>query len=445
VTSIAVDGRARRIATASADTTVRVWSLDTGEALATLRGHTAQVNSVAFAPDDQLVTASSDGTARVWDASLGVQTATYHHGGFLMRLGLDPGGRRLATASRSGTSRIWDLRRQSRLQTYAAPIARTGADGPRGLRPVVEAGRLARFGTRGIATWELASSRPWSWGAPDIVAGALSPGGKIAIAVDAQGALHVLDANGKLQHRFRGPEPGVACLAAYPDGRRAATCSGGTIAVWDVATGRSLAERRIGAVNAIGLSRDGSAMFAVERSDLRLEGKSAGWLLTGDLSRAVRLDHEGGLFEAMFSPDGTRLATLSQDGTARIWNRDGGLEATLRHDGPVAVAAWSSDGSWLATGTTTGTLTIWDRSSWRARKTIDAHPNFITALAIDDRDTLIASAGGDGIVKLWDVELLMQVGRIPTGEAVNHLAFDRDRILTSGPLATQSWRCDRYD
>ena len=89
-------------------------------------------------------------------------------------------------------------------------------------------------------------------------------------------------------------------------------------------------------------------------------------------------------------------------------------------------------------------MTIWDRSSWRARKAIEAHVNFISALAIDDRDTLIASAGGDGTVKLWDVQQLLQVARIPTGGRASHLAFERDRILISGPLATQSWRCDRF-
>src|SRR5262249_37605877 len=112
--------------------------------------------------------------------------------------------------------------------------------------------------------------------------------------------------------------------------------------------------------------------------------------------------------------------------------------------GPVAHAAWSSDGSWLATGTLAGTLTIWDRSSWRARKTIAAHFNYISALAIDDRGMLIARAGGRGTIKLWDVEELLEVARISTGQRVDHLAFERDRLLISGPLATHAWRCDRY-
>ncbi|HWO22665.1 MAG TPA: protein kinase [Kofleriaceae bacterium] len=443
VRSVAVDARGRWIATASADTTVRIWSLPTGELVTTLRGHTAQVNAVVFAPDDQLVSASSDGTARVWDVARGIQTAAFHHGGSLRNVAVEPGTRRVATASWSGTAKIWDLSRQSRLRTYAAPVADTGADGAEYIDSVIEAGRLARIGTQGLAIWELGSARQWAWRAPDIVEGALSPDGKLALAADKQGVLHVLDGTGAVQRPLRVAGERVGCLAAYPDGRRVAICGpGDTVSVWDVATGKKTAERRLGAVNSISVARDGGAVFAYE-SDRRQEGKSAGWLLADDLSRAIRLDHEGGMSVARFSPDGARLVTLSFDGSARVWSRDGALEATLPHVGPVANVAWSSDGSWLVTGTYAGTLTIWDRSGWRARKAIEAHATLISALAIDGGDALIASAGSDGLVKIWDVASLLQVARIPMGEAVKQLAFDRDRLLASGQSATQAWRCDR--
>jgi len=209
------------------------------------------------------------------------------------------------------------------------------------------------------------------------------------------------------------------------------------VAVWDTTTGQKLAEHDVGAVSWIVLSRDGSVMSAFT------EHGTTGWLLPSDLSRVVHLDHDARLNNAVFSPDGAWLAALSYNGV-RIWNREGKLEAKLDTGGPTIAGSWSSDGSWLVTGTQAGTLMIWDRSSWRARKTVQAHVNFIRTLAIDDRDTLIASAGGDGTVKLWEAEQLLQVARIPTGMRVSHLAFERDRILISGPLATQAWRCDRY-
>ena len=63
------------LATASADKTVRLWSLgDASTEPRVLRGHAGTVYGVAFSPDGQLLaTASADKTVRLW--SLGNPTA----------------------------------------------------------------------------------------------------------------------------------------------------------------------------------------------------------------------------------------------------------------------------------------------------------------------------------------------------------------------------------
>jgi WD40 repeat protein len=66
------DRGGRTLATASDDSTVRLWDLTTPtqpQPLTTpLTGHTARVWSVAFAPDGHtLATASNDTTVRLWD------------------------------------------------------------------------------------------------------------------------------------------------------------------------------------------------------------------------------------------------------------------------------------------------------------------------------------------------------------------------------------------
>ena len=63
-----------------------------------------------------------------------------------------------------------------------------------------------------------------------------------------------------------------------------------------------------------------------------------------------------------FSPDGTRIATASWDGTARIWDAKTGerLIAPLAHDGIVRTVVFSADGKWLLTGSVDGTVRLWD-------------------------------------------------------------------------------------
>jgi WD40 repeat protein len=51
-----------------------------------------------------------------------------------------------------------------------------------------------------------------------------------------------------------------------------------------------------------------------------------------------------------FSPDGTRIATASDDKTARVWDSASGRElARLTHEDPVNGVAFSPDGTRIAT------------------------------------------------------------------------------------------------
>ena len=72
VVSAAFSPDGRRVVSASADKTARVWDAESEREIATLKGHDGNVHSAAFSPNGKrIVTASQDNTARLWDAETG--------------------------------------------------------------------------------------------------------------------------------------------------------------------------------------------------------------------------------------------------------------------------------------------------------------------------------------------------------------------------------------
>ena len=62
--------------------TTRLWDVGTGRLLRTLEGHTAEVRSVAFSLDGEVVeSGSNDGTVRLWDVNTGDLLRTLDLGG----------------------------------------------------------------------------------------------------------------------------------------------------------------------------------------------------------------------------------------------------------------------------------------------------------------------------------------------------------------------------
>ena len=66
-----------------------------------------------------------------------------------------------------------------------------------------------------------------------------------------------------------------------------------------------------------------------------------------------------------FSPDGTRIASGSDDHTVKLWDAaSGNLVRTFDgHSGPVAAVAFSPDGTRIASGASNVAIEVWDAAS----------------------------------------------------------------------------------
>ena len=113
INGVALTGDGRRAVSASADRTLKVWDLESGEALRTLQGHGKEVRAVALSGDGRrAVSASGDHTLKVWDLESGEALRTLKgHSGGVSAVALMGDGRRAVSASFDQTLKVWDLGR----------------------------------------------------------------------------------------------------------------------------------------------------------------------------------------------------------------------------------------------------------------------------------------------------------------------------------------------
>ena len=111
INSIAFSPNNPLLASASADSTVQLWDLNTNTLQATLRGHTSNVLNVAFSPDGSLLASgSADGTVRIWDPRTETLQATLHgHTASVLSVAFSPDGSLIASGGADGTVRLWNL------------------------------------------------------------------------------------------------------------------------------------------------------------------------------------------------------------------------------------------------------------------------------------------------------------------------------------------------
>ena len=99
----------RWIATASRDSTVRLWHVGTQKEVLKLK-HDGDVNDVAFSPDGRyLVSGGRDRRARIWEVATGQLVGSpFWHSETVAEAAFSPDGRTILTSSKH-LARVWDV------------------------------------------------------------------------------------------------------------------------------------------------------------------------------------------------------------------------------------------------------------------------------------------------------------------------------------------------
>ena len=119
VSSVAFSHDDKHLASASHDSTVKIWDTASGKCLQMLEGHSERVSSVAFSHDDRhLASASDDTTVRIWDTASGKCLQTLDgHSRLANSVAFSHDDKHLASASYDNTVKIWDIASGKCLQT----------------------------------------------------------------------------------------------------------------------------------------------------------------------------------------------------------------------------------------------------------------------------------------------------------------------------------------
>lgn len=295
VKSVAFSPNGRLLATGSV-VTIKLWEVETGAEVHTLRGHTDWVWGVAFSPDGRLLaSASLDHTAKIWEIETGKEIRTLHTSAQVWSVAFSPDGRLLVTGD--------------------------GSPWPNPKRP--------KGGFAQIKGWEVATGRELfsikgdKIGVYDV---AFSPDGKWLVSAGYDMKVRLWEvATGRERRTMKGHKGIVHSVAFSPDGQFVASASADrTVRLWDVPKGRKL--------RTFGPTSPKASLFGGELA-ISPDGQwlaSSGWdsplnlwdLATGRLRSTFPGSEDMGINSVAFSPDGRWLVLGSgrDDNRIRLWN-----------------------------------------------------------------------------------------------------------------------------
>ena len=312
VTAVVVTRDGRYVVSSSADHTLRVWDLATGQPKTTLQGHTSRVSAVVVTPDGRhVVSRSWDNTLRVWDLATGeTKTTLRGHTSRVWAVAVTPDGRCAVSGSADNTLRIWNL-----------------------------------------ATGETKTTLQGHTSSVRVLA--VTPDGRHVVSGSWDNTLRVWDlATGQTKTTLQGHTGWVTAVVVTPDGRHVVSGSADhTLRVWDLATGQTKTALQ-GHTNAVVITPDGRHVVSGSAGHtLRV------WDLATGETKTTLQGHTSWVTAVVVTPDGRHVVSGSADHTLRVWDlKDGEEILTFTGDGEVSGCIAAQDNRTIVAGDDFGRL-----------------------------------------------------------------------------------------
>ena len=486
------------IASASVDQTIKLWRRD-GTLVATLKGHKGAVRTVNFSPDSQtLASAGEDGTIKLWKRNGQLLRTFKGHTALVWGVVFSPDGQFLASASWDKTVIVWkpDGTKINTFQGYIEGFNGVAFSPDGQLIAATNLDKTVKLWKRNATGWQNAKLVQTLQGHTSWVVGvAFSPDGKTIASSSEDKTVKLWQRNGidgsyRQYQTLQGHSAGIWKIAFSPDGQTIASASlDKTIKLWNI-DGTELRTLRghTASIWGVTFSPDGSFIASAGAENVvRL------WQSENPFQKSI-IAHQSGIWSIAITSDSSTIATASHENTAKFWSRQGKLLKTWTESGGsisqvsfsgdnklislvinddtvklkkpdgtnvatykvpysrIIGALLSPDGQTLAIASVKKIVQIWQRVSAAtpqefrpAPQILKGHQAEVWQVIFSPNGRFIASASGDGTVKLWTLD--GRLFRTLTGHsaAVWRVAFSPDSKMVasgSGDNAVKLWTLD---
>ncbi|MCG2710445.1 MAG: caspase family protein, partial [Thermodesulfovibrionales bacterium] len=332
-----------------------------------------EVSSVAFSPDGKHIISGGNmkNSLKLWDSATGREIRTFiGDTDAIYSVAFSPDGRYVLSGSENQTMKLWDVATGKELRAFT-----------------------------GLTKDDL------------ICSVVFSPDGLYALSGGTDKTIKLWDiATGREIRTFTGHTGWVSSVAFSSDGRYALSGSwDNTLTLWDISTGKE-----------IRTFTGHTGMDSTDR-DVTKDGVRIPAIVRAMAEKGMFNISDPRISSVAFSPDGRYALSGSWNTTLTLWDISAGKEIThtprgrrnqdnplirtfTGHTDRVNSVAFSPDGSRIISVSRDNSIKLWDVATGRGIMTFTGHKGDISSIAFSNDVKSFISGGSDGTIRRWDIK-----------------------------------------